>query len=192
MWAGMKWSPNDEIDDAPSRRQQSKTHHTNRLLDPTKKQPRDRSGRFSAAACAAATTPFGLPPTGFKRFGESFRRRVAIAEFHDILNLEPIDYGAIEPQPEPATWTYIGGNIETLWVTRCTIHVLAERSLAADGDNSIAVMVVQIICEHPAAHPKVSVIASNTTLGLWQCEADPREFAKAGGCGFASHSDTHA
>jgi len=99
-------------------------------------------------------------------------RHETVAEFNDALNLTPVHCFTVEAHAEPTTVTDIGRQIEALRVTARTVYVFAELGLAADGNNSVTVMVVQKIGEDLLSDTKVCVVATQRPICLGKCQAE--------------------
>jgi len=140
--------------------------------------------------------PFGLRTTAVKDHRESFWRDESVTEFHDVLHLEPVDGVAIQPQSEPTPRPNICRHIEPLRIAGDPIHIFPKGGLAANRDDPVAMMIVQIVCEHLATHPEIRVICPNASLTFGQRRTDLGElgergrFVVAGHCGNDSRRPT--
>jgi len=79
-----------------------------------------------------------------------------VAEFENVLNFAPVDWPSIEPQTEPTLGTYVRGQVEALRFAACAVDVLAQRRLAAHGNDAVAVVVVEEIRKDLLAYAKDS------------------------------------
>ena len=77
-----------------------------------------------------------------------------IAALDDARHLSPIDDADVETQTEPAARTDVGRQVESRGLAARAIRVLAKLRLHANGDDAVAVMVVEKIREHFLAHEK--------------------------------------
>src|SRR5262245_10020204 len=83
---------------------------------------------------------------------QRLRRAQPIALLDDLLDLAPSHAPAVEPHPEPAARPDVGRQVEALGVEPRSVDVLTARRFHADRHDAVAVVVVEEIREHLAAH----------------------------------------
>src|SRR6266481_4489671 len=91
--------------------------------------------------------------------GEAHGCDEAIAAEDEFAHFVPIHFAHIQTKRDPASWPNIGGQIAAVRLSGDERYVVAGQGFAGDGNDAVAVMVVEEVSEGAFADQKRGVPA---------------------------------
>ena len=104
----------------------------------------------------------------------SFGSCLQVAAGHQFSDFFPIHFAEVETKADPAARPDVGGQIEFHGIGRHKHGVVAGKSFAADGNDAIAVMVVEEVSEDLLSYAEAGVITLQFPGSFGKSEADFR------------------
>ena len=108
---------------------------------------------------------------GLGEGGEAFGGSKEIAAEEKFADFVPVDLAGVEAESDPSARTDVGGQIVTLGLSSGQGGIFSWKNFAGDGNNAVAVVVMQEVSESSFAHKKGSVGAMEFALGFGKSES---------------------
>ncbi|OGT76542.1 MAG: hypothetical protein A3I78_09930 [Gammaproteobacteria bacterium RIFCSPLOWO2_02_FULL_56_15] len=106
--------------------------------------------------------------TGVNDFDQGLWRGKTVAQFKDVLNLTPVNWAMIEPEAEPALFPNVAWQVEAPGLPIRAVDVLPEFGLAADGDDSILVVIAEEVGKELLSNAELGVVGVYDAHGFRQ------------------------
>lgn len=93
--------------------------------------------------------------------------------------LLPVNLADIQPDPYPTPRTNISGHVKFRWIGRDERGVVSRQHLANQTDNTIAVMIVQKVCERLLSDAESDVVSRNLASDFRHLQTDRADSPEA-------------
>lgn len=114
------------------------------------------------------------------RGGETFGGNETIAAAGEFGHFVPIHLAHIEAEGNPASGAHVGRQVEAFGTRRHQGGVVSLHDFAAEGNDAVAVMVIEEPGEGLLADEECGMQAGEGTGGLGEGETDPAHAGEAG------------
>ena len=104
--------------------------------------------------------------------GEAFGSDKGVAAEDEIGDFVPVDFADVEPESDPASGCEVGREIEPARLGLREGFVVAGEDFAGDGNDAVAVMVVEEVGEGLFANEKLRVGTMKEARGFRRRKGD--------------------